>query len=467
MTETAVDKLIGGDKVKLLNNNIKDDTISVSQLNKLAKSLLENNMPICWIKGELSGVKTYSHIYFDLKDESAKISCVMFANFLPLLDFKLENGLKVELRGKVTVYPQNGSYQINVERIRRVGLGELWEAYNRLLVKLREEGLFDIKFKKQIPVYPKAIGVITSKEGAVIRDVITTLRRRMPNIPIIVYHTAVQGMDASMQISKAIRLANTRNEVDVLIVCRGGGSMQDLWCFNEEVVAREVFNSNIPIISAVGHETDTTIIDFVSDLRAPTPTGAAELVAKGRNEWLAILNKLHIQLLHKFETKMNDCKQKVDLYHRQLRLLNPINQLQEKNSRLLYNKQRLISRMNNLIKNYHMRLQFYSSKLNVRNLNLTVYYNELSYLTEKLTNNIESQIQHKLIKLNNLTQHLNLVNPTNILQRGYAIIRNSNGEVITLSKKLKHHDRIEVVLQDDKVSAIVDKKYNPNQAELI
>ena len=164
---------------------------------------------------------------------------------------------------------------------------------------------------------------------------------------------------------------------------------------------------------------------------------------------------------------MNDCKQKVDLYHRQLRLLNPINQLQEKNSRLLYNKQRLISRMNNLIKNYHMRLQFYSSKLNVRNLNLTVYYNELSYLTEKLTNNIESQIQHKLIKLNNLTQHLNLVNPTNILQRGYAIIRNSNGEVITLSKKLKHHDRIEVVLQDDKVSAIVDKKYNPNQAELI
>ena len=253
------------------NYNIKDDTITVTQLNKLAKTLLENNMPVCWISGEISGVKTYSHIYFDLKDDAAKISCVMFASVLPLLDFKLENGLKVEIRGKVTIYPQNGSYQINVERIRRIGLGELWEAYNRLLVKLRTEGLFDSKNKKPIPVFPKSIGVVTSKEGAVIRDVITTLRRRMPNIPIVVYHTAVQGQDAAMQITKAIRTANIRAEVDVLIVCRGGGSMEDLWCFNEEVVVREVFASHIPIISAIGHETDTTIIDFVSDLAVSYP----------------------------------------------------------------------------------------------------------------------------------------------------------------------------------------------------
>ncbi|HLX53278.1 MAG TPA: exodeoxyribonuclease VII large subunit, partial [Aquella sp.] len=282
--------------------NLQDceESISVSQLNKLAKTLLENNMPIIWIKGEISGIRTYSHIYFDLKDEGAKVSCVVFAGLLKLIDFKLENGQQIEVRGKVTIYPQNGSYQINVERIRKVGMGELWEAYHRLLNKLRTEGLFEHVHKQKIPVFPESVGVVTSSVGAVIRDVVTTLKRRMPNIPIIVYHTAVQGSDAGMQIAKAIKVANKRQEVDVLIVCRGGGSMEDLWCFNEEIVAREVFVSKIPIISAVGHETDTTIIDFVADLRAPTPTAAAELVAKSRAEWENLLVNLHNKLYNNF-----------------------------------------------------------------------------------------------------------------------------------------------------------------------
>ncbi len=284
----------GFTRPNLSNLEEYEESISVSQLNKLAKTLLENNMPIIWIKGEISGIRTYSHVYFDLKDEGAKVSCVVFAGLLKLIDFKLENGQQIEVRGKVTIYPQNGSYQINVERIRKVGMGELWEAYNRLLNKLKLEGLFDQQYKQKIPIFPKSIGVITSSVGAVIRDVVTTLKRRMPNIPIIVYHTAVQGTDAGMQIARAIKNANKRNEVEVLIVCRGGGSMEDLWCFNEEVVAREVFISKIPIISAVGHETDTTIIDFVADLRAPTPTAAAELVAKSKVEWDSLLTNLHI-----------------------------------------------------------------------------------------------------------------------------------------------------------------------------
>ncbi|MBY0380113.1 MAG: exodeoxyribonuclease VII large subunit, partial [Burkholderiales bacterium] len=340
-----MENLSQANDLKTLSRQIKEETITVSQLNKLAKTLLETNMPVCWISGEISGVKAYSHVYFDLKDESAKISCVIFAGNVANIDFKLENGAKVEVRGRVTIYPQNGSYQINIERIRKLGKGDLWEAYNHLVVKLKEEGLFDAKYKKPIPVFPQSIGVITSKEGAVIRDVITTLRRRMPNIPIVVYHTAVQGQDAAMQISKAIRQANKCNDVDVLIVCRGGGSQEDLWCFNEEVVAREVFASYIPVISAIGHETDTTIIDFVADLRAPTPTAAAELVAKGQKEWQMIIDKLHYQLLYKLEYIMNNRKQSLDLYYRQLRVLNPINQLRERRLKVLSLNDQLLARI--------------------------------------------------------------------------------------------------------------------------
>jgi len=448
------------------NYNIKDDTITVTQLNKLAKTLLENNMPVCWISGEISGVKTYSHIYFDLKDDAAKISCVMFASVLPLLDFKLENGLKVEIRGKVTIYPQNGSYQINVERIRRIGLGELWEAYNRLLVKLRTEGLFDSKNKKPIPVFPKSIGVVTSKEGAVIRDVITTLRRRMPNIPIVVYHTAVQGQDAAMQITKAIRTANIRAEVDVVIVCRGGGSMEDLWCFNEEVVVREVFASHIPIISAIGHETDTTIIDFVSDLRAPTPTGAAELVAKSKSEWDSLLARLHYQLLHKFEGVINDRKQSLDSYYRQLKILNPINQLYEKKNRLRNHQERLLILINQKIATHKMQLGFLQSKLDIKKLNLSKHYIKLDHLFIRLDTVIGNKVREISNKLDRLSNSLSLVNPANILKRGYAIVRTSKGQVVYQSKNVKQHERVEIILSEDNLSAIIDKKYNSKQSEL-
>ncbi|MFN8771304.1 MAG: exodeoxyribonuclease VII large subunit [Neisseriaceae bacterium] len=446
---------------------IKDETITVSQLNKLAKTLLENNMPICWIQGEISGVKSYSHVYFDLKDESAKISCVMFASFLPSLDFELKSGLKVEVRGRITIYPANGSYQINVERIRQVGMGELWEAYHRLLLKLREEGIFDVQYKKTIPVFPKSIGVITSKEGAVIRDVITTLRRRMPNIPIIVYHTAVQGQDAAMQISKAIRLANKRVEVDVLIVCRGGGSPEDLWCFNEEVVAREVFSSQIPIISAVGHETDTTIIDYVSDLRAPTPTAAAELVAKAKLEWEMEISKLHMQLVHKFEYIMNDRRQKLDIYYRQLKILNPINQLKERITKINNLESRLFSLIIKVIVQNKAALQLLQLKLDPKKINTLGLNNKLNHLSNRLNLGITNKLRIVKNKLANITTQLELLNPHNVLNRGYAIVRSIDGKVVCKDKDVKHHQRVEILLKEDTLSAIIDKKYNSEQTELL
>jgi exodeoxyribonuclease VII large subunit len=404
--------------------SLENESISVSQLNKLAKSLLENNMPVFWVKGEVSGLKIYNHAYFDLKDEGGKISCVIFARSLALAEFKLDNGQQIEVRGRVTIYQANGSYQINVERIRMLGVGDLWEAYQRLVNKLTSEGLFDKRYKKPLPTFPQTIGLITSKEGAVIKDVITTLKRRMPNITIIVYHTLVQGVEAGMQIAKTIRIANSRNEVDVLIVCRGGGSINDLWAFNEEVVAREVFASSIPLISAVGHETDTTIIDFVADLRAPTPTAAAELVARSRDEWITLIHKLKLSLDNQTELILNNYRQRIDLYLAKLKALNPQNRLRERA---------------NILKSLHMRLNTSFRQL----------------------------IKDRQNSLIGLQREMDLLNPTNILSRGYAIIKNKQGNVVFGSKDVANSERISILFSEDIVSAIIDKKHIAQQEELI
>lgn len=451
----------------VLNLDEVDESISVSQLNKLAKTLLENNMPILWIKGEISGIRKYSHVYFDLKDEGAKISCVIFAGIVKLIDFPLDNGTQIEVRGKVTIYPQNGSYQINVERVRRVGLGALWEAYNRLLNKLKAEGLFDTVHKKSLPVFPRTIGVVTSKDGSVIRDVVTTLKRRMPNIPIIIYHSAVQGTDASLQLSKAIRLANERKEVDVLIVCRGGGSMEDLWCFNEEVVVREVFNSNIPVISAVGHETDTTLIDFVSDLRAPTPTAAAELVAISRNEWLSRINQLHDKLSNGFNYILDDKRQELSSYITQLKYLNPVNQIKQKLGMVSNFNMRLQLGIKQLISSRRQRLDYLRAKFDTRHLNLSSYQIQLLHLHDRLNKATKQVLINKSAQLTTVERDLELLNPHNILSRGYAIVKNKRGNVVQSSNDVVHNERIELVLRNDSLSAIVDKKYNANQEELI
>lgn len=442
-----------------------EESISVSQLNKLAKTLLENNMPIIWIKGEISGIRMYSHVYFDLKDEGAKVSCVVFAGLLKLIDFKLDNGQQIEVRGKVTIYPQNGSYQINVERVRKVGIGQLWEAYNRLLNKLRTEGLFDQQYKQKIPIFPKSIGVITSSVGAVIRDVVTTLKRRMPNIPIIVYHTAVQGSDAGMQITKAIKIANMRKEVDVLIVCRGGGSMEDLWCFNEEVVAREVFISKIPIISAVGHETDTTIIDFVADLRAPTPTAAAELVAQSKAQWDGLIINLYNKLYNNFTYIVDSSKKQLDLYTMQLKHLNPLNQLQEKHSRLQNRVYRMRSSLNQLISRRQNRFDMFCTRLLRSKINQDGYNIRLDSLSKRLKNSISSILAIKAGQLLAQSRHLELVNPKNILSRGYAIVKSSSKKVVYSPDDLQDHERIYIILRDDQINAVVDKNYIPFKTE--
>lgn len=450
-----------------LNASSDEESITVSQLNKMAKSALENNLPILWIKGEISGLKTYSHLYFDLKDEGAKISCVMFAKLAAMLDFPLENGTQVEVRGRVTIYPANGSYQINVERVRKVGLGALWEAYAKLINKLRDEGLFDSKYKKSIPLFPRAIGVITSKEGAVIRDVVTTLRRRMPNIPVVIYHSAVQGSDASMQLCRAIRTANQRNEVDVLIVCRGGGSMEDLWSFNEEVVAREVFSSHIPIISAVGHETDTTIIDFVADLRAPTPTAAAELVARSRQEWLDILNGFEYRLKNQINGCINYKQQQLDLIYARLRAVNPIMNLQMKKQAISELEIKLKRAMVLLVANKQQQVNELGISLSYLKPNFSNHLQNVSFLSMRLKNAINVYCHNSQQRLENCNLRLKSLNPESILERGYAIVRDNKGKVVKSANQIKHHTKLLITLGDGEVAAIANRDANSLQEELL
>lgn len=451
----------------LTSQSTNDEVISVSQLNKLAKNVLENHLPIVWIKGEISGLKTYAHLYFDLKDDGAKVSCVMFAKLAALLDFNLENGAKVEVRGRVTIYPQNGSYQINVERIRKVGLGELWEAYNRLINKLRLEGLFESKFKKPLPIFPRAIGVITSKEGAVIRDVLTTLKRRMPNIPIVIYHSAVQGSDAAMQITRAIRTANQRKDVEVLIVCRGGGSMEDLWCFNEEIVAREVFSSELPIISAVGHETDTTIIDFVADLRAPTPTAAAELVTKSSKEWLDLIERFEFDLSRKFDDVINAKQQDLDLLTAQLKVLNPLNQLIQKQQYIAQLEHKLRLNFKYRIDNACWKFESLKKSLEKVYPSVNLQQDKLALLSSNLSRVMFQYLTDKTQQLEFALKSLSLLNPSGVLARGYAIVHDANGKVIQTIKHAKQHAKIQVSLADGSFSAIVDHSLNPEQQELL
>ena len=267
---------------------------SVSELTRLIKKNLEELFPIIQVEGEVSNCTyhTSGHLYFTLKDSSAIISVVMWRSKVALQSFKIKNGMKVILQGSITVYEPRGNYQLDCNKIIPKGIGELQLRYEELKNKLLAEGLFDNERKKSLPEFPEKIGIVTSPTGAAIRDMINILSRRMPSVEIIIFPVKVQGDEAKNEIAEAIKILNEQNIVDLIIVGRGGGSLEDLWAFNEEIVARAISNSKIPIVSAVGHEIDFTIADFVSDLRAPTPSAAAELVVKDKSELIETINNL-------------------------------------------------------------------------------------------------------------------------------------------------------------------------------
>ena len=388
----------------------KDDgrlIYSVTQINSEIKTILEDSYNSVWVCGEISGFKHYSsgHMYFTLKDENSQISAVMFSFHNKNLKFDLKDGMQVLLYGKITSYINRGTYQIQVYHAEEKGLGTLQEKFEKLKKKLLEEGLFDKSHKKEIPYIVNKIGVVTSKDGAALHDILSVLNRRFSNVEVLIYPVRVQGETAKNEIAEAIKYLNENHkELDVLLVGRGGGSLEDLWAFNEEIVARAIYDSKIPIISCVGHEVDFTIADFVADLRAPTPSVAAEVVAKSRTD------------------------------------------LEEKLSMI---RNRIINNIKNIVKLYDEKIKFFK---NCRALSkpYEIYEEKIQYvdeLREKLIYNMNNLFLSKQQSLKLSAQKLDLLSPLKILNRGYSACF-KDGKIIKKVEQVVANDILDVKLSD-------------------
>lgn len=388
--------------------------ITVTELNRMARNVLEQSFPLFWVTGEVSNFTRAAsgHWYFSLKDAGAQVRCVMFKGRNSYIDFLPREGDKIEARCTVTLYEARGDFQLTVEFVQRAGLGALFEAFERLKNKLAQEGLFDESGKLPIPKQPKQIGIVTSADAAALRDVLTTLRRRMPNIPVIIYPTPVQGKGAAQLISNAINTANARAECDVLIICRGGGSIEDLWQFNEEVVARAIANCAIPTVSGVGHETDFTICDFVADIRAATPTAAAELVTPSRDALLSSLRQLKVHLSRNLQFALNQRAQALDYLSR--RLISPTQQIEQQKS-------------------------------------------QLAQITHRLQNAVTQQLKTRQQNLLRLSQNLQHLNPQAVLTRGYAFVQDKNGVIVGSSAQLAKDDQVRLTFGAGSAEATINK----------
>lgn len=391
--------------------------MTVTELNRLARSVLEQSFPLFWVSGEISNFTRAAsgHWYFSLKDSGAQVRCVMFKGRNSYIDFMPREGDKVEARCNVTLYEARGDFQLTVEFIQRAGLGALFEAFEKLKNKLAQEGLFDPSNKKPIPQHPKQIGIVTSADAAALRDVLTTLKRRMPNIPVVIYPTPVQGKGAAELIAKAIHTANQRAECDVLIICRGGGSIEDLWQFNEEIVAHAIAQSRIPTISGVGHETDFTIADFVADVRAATPTAAAELAVPARDTLLNSLKQLHLHLSRSIQFNLQQRAQALDYLAR--RLISPLDKIAQQ----------------------HL---------------------QLTQIQNRLTNLMQQQLVYKQQQLLRLSQSLQHLNPRAVLTRGYALVQDMQGNIINSSTQLKDGDAVKLTLGSGTADAAITRTHH-------
>lgn len=429
------------------------DVISVTALNRMARNLLENGIPSLWVSGEISNLTLAAsgHAYFSLKDAGAQVRCVMFRQRVRQLDFIPREGMQVELLGSVTLYEARGDYQIAAENMREAGLGRLYEAYEKLKKRLAAEGLFAEARKRPLPPHPRAIGIVTSPAAAALRDVVTTLARRMPNIPIILYPSPVQGNDAAQHIAHAIRSASKRHEVDVLIVCRGGGSIEDLWSFNEELVARAIAACPVPVVSGVGHETDFTICDFVADRRAPTPTAAAELVSPSRDAMLQQLERGKRGLERALARLIIDKGQRLDYLAN--RLSHPGERLARQQQELSRARIRLEALIKNQLRQDNRQLANASARLGRLRPAPEQAAHTLQQLALRLARASEHMHTSRSMTLLRLETALSAMNPEAVLARGYAIVQNAQGKAIKSPSELGDGERVHLQLAEGEVDA--------------
>ena len=432
------------------------NVISVSELNRHVRTLLESGLPQQWVGGEISNLTLAAsgHAYFSLKDKNAQIRAVMFRNRVVNLDFRLREGMQVEVRGLVTLYEARGDYQINIDTVRQAGLGRLFEAFERLKAALAQEGLFDTAQKRALPKVVRSVGVVTSLQAAALRDVLTTLQRRMPSLPVILYPTPVQGDGAAQQIALAIRTASARAEVDVLLVCRGGGSIEDLWAFNEEVVARAIAACAIPVVSGVGHETDFTICDFVADIRAPTPTAAAELVSPDYHVLLAALKQQARRLARAVRVLVERHAQRVDGLAQ--RLISPRERLQRQQRELVQLARRLQYHARAVLQRERWRLDVSAQRLSHARPRLERVRHTLTQLAHALQHARAQAMTGHAHRLARLADQLDSLNPNAVLGRGYAIVQKRDGCAVRAASELAAGEQVMLRLAQGALDATIN-----------
>ena len=433
-------------------------SISVSELNALAKALLEDHLAGLWIAGEVSNLTRAAsgHYYFSLKDSRAQVRCAMFKGAAMRLAKPLKEGDHIEVSGKISIYEARGEFQITVNEVRLKGLGQLYEAYERLKAQLQAEGAFSAERKKPLPTRPQCIGIVTSLAAAALRDVVTTLNRRAPEIPVIVYPTPVQGTGSELQIAQAIKTASLRAECDVLIVCRGGGSIEDLWAFNEEPVVRAIEACAIPVVSGVGHETDFTLADFVADVRAPTPTGAAELVSPNRQESLHRLAQAQGRLKTVLEQRYFDASQKLDWLARQIR--HPRQKLDEQRASISKLAQMLSYSMTQNLRTHTARFERQTQTLKHCRPDVSGYTQNIDRFQTTLSHSFRQLLFHRRQSLTAQAALLEAISPQHILERGFSVVKNTRGQVIRNADMLKQGQKLHITFADGETDVRVTKE---------
>ncbi|MDE2388233.1 MAG: exodeoxyribonuclease VII large subunit [Betaproteobacteria bacterium] len=440
--------------------NFTRTVLSVSELNSSTKQFLEQNIPLLWIKGEVSNLKCYQsgHWYFSLKDSYAQIRCVLFSHKHQYLDWQPKDGMQVEVLALLTLYEPRGDFQLNVETMRRAGLGELFEAFEKLKAKLDKAGLFNPARKKPLPAFPKQIGIITSPDTAALHDVLSTLQRRMSTVPVILYPTPVQGKTATSLIAAAITTANQRAECDVLIVCRGGGSIEDLWAFNEEIVALVIAASTIPVISGVGHETDFTIADFAADIRAPTPTAAAEMASKDHKELSQHLNVQQSRLARAMLHRLENASQQIDILSH--RLIYPGDRIKQQSIHLHHLQDRLMNTCSHQLERKQWKLFEFNQRLAAASPNIARISQQQKELAARFHSAHIRYFEILSVRLQHMQAQLSHLNPQSVLERGYSIAYTAQNAIIHDSKQIHCGDRIQVKFAHGMCEADVTKTKN-------
>lgn len=443
------------------NNNI----FSVSSLNQSVANLLEEEFSWIWVEGEISNLAlpASGHIYFSLKDRSAQVSCAMFKGRNRTLKFQPENGNQVLVRAKVSLYQPRGNYQLIVDRMEEAGDGALRRQFEQLKAKLTDEGLFDEDSKLDIPKLPESIAIITSKTGAAVHDVLSVIERRFPSIPVKLFPVPVQGKEAAPAICNAINLigenvADGAISCDVILLVRGGGSLEDLWSFNEESVARAIFDCPVPIVSGVGHEVDVTIADFVADVRAATPTAAAETVTPDQTSWLQSFDYYQQRLQQLTSDKIGRQQEKIQWLNRRLQTQHPANKTQQSKLRIKELTARLMRHSQTILEIRQSKLAMCYAKFNAQSPDLLIKQNKQRtvFLSTRLQMAALNLLANKKSQLSNVARTLNVMSPLHTLERGYSITLDKKGAAILSIKQIKTDDTIETRLHNGRIISRVE-----------